>query len=34
MESKDTLGTIAAGNSASNDTVFLVIIFIIMIVII
>lgn len=31
MESKDTLGTIAAGNSASNDTVFLVIIFIIII---
>ena len=31
MESKDTLGTIAAGNTASNDTIFLVIIFIIMI---
>ncbi|MGL2963861.1 hypothetical protein ACSVH2_08605 [Flavobacterium sp. RSB2_4_14] len=31
MESKDTLGTIATDNSASNDTVFLIIIFIIMI---
>ncbi len=31
MESKDTLGTIAADNSASNDTVFLIIIFIIMV---